>query len=249
MIKTKDIKKVISLLQQYLYPGYFSKYIISQNKLNRKLKVLLTKLNIKDVDIKNYLVKIEKIKKALQNDLEEFIKNDPAVSSKDEVIITYPGFYAIMVYRLSHELYLMNYKLQARIMSELAHSKTGIDIHPGAVIGNNFFIDHGTGIVIGETTIIGNFVKIYQGVTLGAVSLNNVPTLKKTKRHPTIGDNVTIYASASILGGSTIIGKNAIIGSNVFITTSIEENKIVKLDNKNYKISDIINKWVIMLKI
>ena len=154
-----------------------------------------------------------------------------------------------MVYRLSHELYLMNYKLQARIMSELAHSKTGIDIHPGAVIGNNFFIDHGTGIVIGETTIIGNFVKIYQGVTLGAVSLNNVPTLKKTKRHPTIGDNVTIYASASILGGSTIIGKNAIIGSNVFITTSIEENKIVKLDNKNYKISDIINKWVIMLKI
>lgn len=240
MIKIKDVEKMISLLQEYLYPSYFSKHVISKRKLKHKLKVLLTKMNIRDKDIENYLSKIKKIAKVLQGDLEEFIKSDPAVTTKDEIILTYPGFYAIMVYRFSHEFYIMNYKLEARIMSELAHSKTGIDIHPGAVIGNNFFIDHGTGIVIGETTIVGKNVKIYQGVTLGAISLSNVPTLKKIKRHPTIGDNVTIYAGASILGGSTTIGKNSIIGSNVFITNSIGENKIVKLDNKNYIIKDIV---------
>lgn len=240
MIRINDVQNLITYLQQYLFPYYFSSHVITKTKLVKKLKKTFKRLKIDDLKVKEYISKVNEVKQKLDSDLETFIKSDPAVISKDEVIIAYPGFYAIMVYRLSHELYLMNYKLLARIMCELSHSKTGIDIHPGAIIGNNFFIDHGTGIVIGETTVIGKNVKIYQGVTLGAVSLNNVLKLKKIKRHPTIGDNVTIYAGASILGGNTIIGKNVIIGSNVFVTSSIEDNRIVKLDNKNYKVEDAL---------
>lgn len=240
MIRINDVQNLITYLQQYLFPYYFSSHVITETRLVKKLKKTFKRLKIDDLKVKEYISKVNEVKQKLDSDLETFIKSDPAVISKDEVIIAYPGFYAIMVYRLSHELYLMNYKLLARIMCELSHSKTGIDIHPGAIIGNNFFIDHGTGIVIGETTVIGKNVKIYQGVTLGAVSLNNVLKLKKIKRHPTIGDNVTIYAGASILGGNTIIGKNVIIGSNVFVTSSIEDNRIVKLDNKNYKVEDAL---------
>lgn len=240
MIRINDVQNLITYLQQYLFPYYFSSHVITKTKLVKKLKKTFKRLKIDDLKVKEYISKVNEVKQKLDSDLETFIKSDPAAISKDEVIIAYPGFYAIMVYRLSHELYLMNYKLLARIMCELSHSKTGIDIHPGAIIGNNFFIDHGTGIVIGETTVIGKNVKIYQGVTLGAVSLNNVLKLKKIKRHPTIGDNVTIYAGASILGGNTIIGKNVIIGSNVFVTSSIEDNRIVKLDNKNYKVEDAL---------
>lgn len=240
MIRINDVQNLITYLQQYLFPYYFSSHVITKTKLVKKLKKTFKRLKIDDLKVKEYISKVNEVKQKLDSDLETFIKSDPAVISKDEVIIAYPGFYAIMVYRLSHELYLMNYKLLARIMCELSHSKTGIDIHPGAIIGNNFFIDHGTGIVIGETTVIGKNVKIYQGVTLGAVSLNNVLKLKRIKRHPTIGDNVTIYAGASILGGNTIIGKNVIIGSNVFVTSSIDDNRIVKLDNKNYKVEDAL---------
>lgn len=240
MIRINDVQNLITYLQQYLFPYYFSSHVITKTRLVKKLKKTFKRLKIDDLKVKEYISKVNEVKQKLDSDLETFIKSDPAVISKDEVIIAYPGFYAIMVYRLSHELYLMNYKLLARIMCELSHSKTGIDIHPGAIIGNNFFIDHGTGIVIGETTVIGKNVKIYQGVTLGAVSLNNVLKLKKIKRHPTIGDNVTIYAGASILGGNTIIGKNVIIGSNVFVTSSIEDNRLVKLDNKNYKVEDAL---------
>ena len=240
MIRINDVQNLITYLQQYLFPYYFSSHVITETRLVKKLKKTFKRLKIDYLKVKEYISKVNEVKQKLDSDLETFIKSDPAVISKDEVIIAYPGFYAIMVYRLSHELYLMNYKLLARIMCELSHSKTGIDIHPGAIIGNNFFIDHGTGIVIGETTVIGKNVKIYQGVTLGAVSLNNVLKLKKIKRHPTIGDNVTLYAGASILGGNTIIGKNVIIGSNVFVTSSIEDNRIVKLDNKNYKVEDAL---------
>ncbi len=138
-------------------------------------------------------------------------ENDPAAKSLEEVYLAYPGFYAISIYRLSHELYLLNTPIIPRMMSEYAHGVTGIDIHPGATIGSSFFIDHGTGIVIGETTIIKSNVKIYQGVTLGGIQIKK--SLSFTKRHPTIEDNVTIYANATILGGEVVVGANSIIGA------------------------------------
>ena len=156
-----------------------------------------------------------------QTDAEAFYEGDPAAFSIDEIIFCYPGLFAITVYRLAHVLYQLGVPLLPRIMTEHAHSVTGIDINPGATIGNYFFIDHGTGIVVGETTVIGDHVKIYQGVTLGALTTRGGQTLRGRKRHPTIEDNVTIYAGASILGGGTVIGRDSVIGSNVFITHSI----------------------------
>ena len=156
-----------------------------------------------------------------QTDVEAFYSGDPAAFSVDEIIFCYPGLFAITVYRLAHILYDLGVPVLPRIMSEHAHSITGIDIHPGATIGKYFFIDHGTGIVVGETTIIGDYVKIYQGVTLGALTTRGGQSLKGKKRHPTIEDHVTIYAGASILGGGTVIGRECTIGSNVFITHSI----------------------------
>lgn len=161
------------------------------------------------------------IRAVVQTDLEAFYEGDPAASSTDEIIFCYPGLFAVTVYRLAHVLYTMGVPLLPRIMTEHAHSVTGIDINPGATIGNYFFIDHGTGIVIGETTVIGDHVKIYQGVTLGALSTRGGQSLRGKRRHPTIEDNVTIYAGASILGGGTVIGRDCVIGSNVFITHSI----------------------------
>ena len=159
------------------------------------------------------------IKKAIELDVEAMYAGDPAAKSITEVIRTYPGFYAIATHRMAHSLYNEGLGLIARILSENAHSRTGIDIHPGATIGSHFCIDHGTGIVVGETTTIGNYVKIYQGVTLGALSVRKEDA--STKRHPTIEDNVVIYAGASILGGKTIVGKGSIIGGNVWLTKSI----------------------------
>ena len=155
----------------------------------------------------------------LLGDAAEIQLNDPAAQSIEEVILAYPGFYAIAVYRLSHELYKLNVPIVPRLFSEHAHSLTGIDIHPGASIGNRFFIDHGTGIVIGETSTIGDFVKIYQGVTLGALSVKKEEA--NTKRHPTIEDRTTIYSNSTILGGETIIGHDTLIGGNVFLTHSV----------------------------
>ena len=151
------------------------------------------------------------------------------------LILSYPGLQAITINRLAHELFQLKVPLIPRIMTEYAHSTTGIDIHPGATIGEYFFIDHGTGIVIGETTTIGKNVKIYQGVTLGALSTRGGQKLQGKKRHPTIGDNVTIYAGASILGGDSIIGENCVIGSNVFITTSIPAGTKVNIKNQELK--------------
>lgn len=156
----------------------------------------------------------------LREDAQYFIDSDPAATSIREVQITYPGFFAIMVYRIAHELCLRKVPLLPRMLTEYAHSKTGIDIHPGASIGVPFMIDHGTGIVIGETTVIGNYVKVYQGVTLGALSVS--VDKAHTKRHPTIQDNVVIYSGATILGGETVIGHDSIIGGNVWLTNSIE---------------------------
>lgn len=161
----------------------------------------------------------------LESDLEAVFQFDPAAKSIGEVLIAYPGFFAITVYRLAHEFWNRNIPILPRIMTEYVHSKTGIDIHPGAQIGERFFIDHGTGIVIGETSVIGNDVKIYQGVTLGALTVSKEKA--EMKRHPTIGNNVTIYANATILGGNTVIGDNAVIGGNVWITHSIPEKSLV----------------------
>ncbi len=168
-----------------------------------------------------FLGRIPMIRSFLEEDLEASMAGDPASKSYDEIILAYPGLYAITVNRLAHELFLLNVPLIPRIMTEHAHSLTGIDIHPGATIGHHFFIDHGTGIVVGETTVIGNDVKIYQGVTLGALSPRSGQELRNVKRHPTIEDNVTIYSGASIFGGETVIGKDSVIGSNAFITKSI----------------------------
>ena len=164
---------------------------------------------------------IPKVRAVAQTDVEAFYAGDPAAYSVDEIIFCYPGLFAITVYRLAHILYDLGVPVLPRIMSEHAHSITGIDIHPGATIGKYFFIDHGTGIVVGETTIIGDHVKIYQGVTLGALTTRGGQSLRGKKRHPTIEDHVTIYAGASILGGGTVIGRECTIGSNVFITHSI----------------------------
>ena len=164
---------------------------------------------------------IPQVRAVAQTDVEAFYDGDPAAFSVDEIIFCDPGLFAITVYRLAHILYTLKVPMLPRIMTEHAHSVTGIDINPGATIGNYFFIDHGTGIVIGETTVIGDHVKIYQGVTLGALTTRGGQSLRGKKRHPTIEDHVTIYAGASILGGGTVIGRESVVGSNVFITHSI----------------------------
>lgn len=171
-----------------------------------------------------FVKRLPEIQKMLLKDVQAGFDGDPAAKSKEEIIFSYPGFYAIYVYRIAHELYRERVPFIPRIMSEFAHGKTGIDINPGATIGEYFFIDHGTGVVIGETTEIGNNVKIYQGVTLGALSTRMGQQLADIKRHPTIEDNVTIYSNSTVLGGETVIGENTIIGGNTFITESIPSN-------------------------
>ena len=169
----------------------------------------------------DFLEKIPMLRELLKMDLQAAFDGDPAAFNKDEIIFSYPGFYAIMVNRIAHELHLMKVPLIPRIMTEYAHSRTGADIHPGATIGRYFFIDHATGVVIGETTVIGDRVKIYQGVTLGGLSTRAGQGLRNVKRHPTIENDVTIYSGASILGGETVIGEGCIIGGNSFITRSV----------------------------
>ena len=175
---------------------------------------------------------IPKVRALVQTDLQAAYDGDPAATSMAEIIYAYPGLFAITVYRLAHELYILNVPMVPRIMTEHAHSITGIDIHPGATVGQYFFIDHGTGIVVGETTVIGNNVKIYQGVTLGALSTRGGQSLRGKRRHPTIEDNVTIYAGASVLGGDTVIGRDSVIGSNAFITKSIAPCTTVSIKNQ-----------------
>ncbi len=173
----------------------------------------------------NFLTCLPDILKELNLDADCLYKHDPASNSIEEVVLSYPGFFAIAVYRLSHEFYKQDMPLIPRIMSEYAHRLTGIDIHPGATIGSPFFMDHGTGIVIGETTVIKDHVKIYQGVTLGALQVSK--EMKNKKRHPTVENDVTIYAGATILGGNTIIGKNCTVGGNVWLTESVPPNSII----------------------
>ena len=180
---------------------------------------------------KVFFERIPKIREYIETDLIAAYDGDPAAGCYEEIILAYPGLMAITVYRMAHELYVEQVPVLPRLMTEYAHTKTGIDIHPGATIDKYFFIDHGTGIVIGETSVIGKNVKIYQGVTIGALSTRGGQKLSGKKRHPTICDNVTIYAGASILGGDTVIGENAVIGGNAFITRSIDANTRVSMKN------------------
>ena len=180
-------------------------------------------IEVNENNFNKFKAELDNIKNILKEDLQFFMDSDPAASSLDEIKMAYPGFKAIAIYRISHALYELGYTVQARYLSENAHSLTGIDIHPGAKIGYPFFIDHGTGTVIGQTSTIGKFVKIYQCVTLGAISLSNANELRGVVRHPQVGNSVTIYAGASLLGAIKI-GDNVTIGSNVFLTDDVPSN-------------------------
>ena len=178
-----------------------------------------------------FLERLPEVKRLVETDVQAAYEGDPAATSPMEVVMAYPGLYAVTIHRLAHELYNLKVPIIPRIMSELAHSKTGIDIHPGATIGERFFIDHGTGVVVGETTVIGRNVKLYQGVTLGAKSFQKDPEtgalVKGIKRHPNVEDNVVIYAGATILGGNTTIGHDSEIGGNVWLKDSVPPNSRV----------------------
>jgi serine O-acetyltransferase len=238
-----DVVELIDKLRSLLFPGYFDDEYAEV--LLEKVKRLLLRLlagkkeqENKEESVKlvmDFLTKLPKIRASLATDVEAAFDSDPAAIGKEEIIISYPGIYAISIYRLAHELYLFNIPMLPRIMTEYAHSVTGIDIHPGAQIGEYFFIDHGTGIVIGETTVIGEHVKIYQGVTLGALSTKGGQSLRGKKRHPTVEDNVTIYSGASIFGGDTVIGKNSVLGSNVFVTESIPADSKLSIYDRPIK--------------
>ena len=235
-LKTEAIEYLKDLID-FLFPHFSNKVYYSQEDILAKLQLMERNLisvikelnsNYKDNSTstaQEFTKRIPDIYNMLWADAEAIYKGDPAAESVDEVIIAYPGFMAISIYRIAHELYLLKLPIIPRIIAEYAHQITGIDIHPGASISSPFFIDHGTGIVIGETTVIGKNVKLYQGVTLGALSVDK--SLAQIKRHPTIEDEVVIYSQAVILGGNTVIGKKSIIGGNAWITQSIPENSIV----------------------
>jgi serine O-acetyltransferase len=231
-VKTIDfmISEHISYIYERLYKQIYKSFMLqNRDNISRKEEIMARAQE----NSYTFLQRIPNLRDILSMDVQATYDGDPAASSIDEVIFSYPGVFAITVHRIAHELHMLGIPLIPRIMSEYAHTLTGIDIHPGAKIGKYFFIDHGTGIVIGETTVIGDFVKIYQGVTLGALSLKAGQRLKGTKRHPTLEDNVIVYAGASILGGETIIGEGVVIGSNVFITRSVTGKTNVSLKNQD----------------
>ncbi len=250
---TPSVEKAVEILQRtkrLLFPGYFNDQVLDNNQLEYAIGMEVTRLfevlsaeialSIKH-DCQRYdmvcthcqergqqeairfLERLPEIRKTLTTDVQAAYDGDPAAKTIDEVVISYPGVLAITVHRIAHQLRQQEIPLLPRVISEYAHSVTGIDIHPGATIGSSFFIDHGTGVVIGETTEIGERVRIYQGVTLGALSLpkDEVEQLRHEKRHPTIEDDVTIYAGATILGGETVIGRSSVIGGSVWITSSV----------------------------
>jgi len=248
----KEIIKILELSKEIIFPGYFSDKHLSElpselhtkkvvKKLHRILKeqIKYSLLYLADAEKSkqlaakscvlcvDFIKKIPEIRRLVYLDAKAHFINDPAAYNHDQIILSYPGLFAIMVYRIAHVLDRIGVQIIPRMMTEYSHRLTGVDINPKAKIGESFFIDHGTGVVIGETTIIKDRVKIYQGVTLGAMSLRKGQALKGKKRHPTIENDVTIYANASILGGETIVGENSVIGSNVFITKSIPKNMIV----------------------
>ncbi len=256
---SKIVSDILQKLVRIIFPGFHREanyrfYNVDSQmtvlledvmfNLNRQVGVALRqKDDFKDLDFSilsdeagkicvEFFKRIPKIREYIQTDVEATFDGDPAAFNYNEIILCYPGLYAITVSRIAHELYQLNVPILPRMMTEEAHSKTGIDIHPGATIGKYFFIDHGTGIVIGETTIIGEHVKIYQGVTIGALSTRGGHVLTGVKRHPTIEDQVTIYSGASILGGETVIGKGCVIGGNTSITCSVAPNTKVSIKSQ-----------------
>ena len=254
-----EVTNAINLLRRLLFPGYFDENGARGADLQCVVRSLVADVesimqrqiccalnleageNTECADMlakagdlcHSFLDRIPYIIEVLLSDVQAAYDGDPAARSKHEIIFAYPGIFAISIYRLAHELYLLEVPYIPRMMTEHAHSLTGIDIHPGADIDRHFFIDHGTGIVIGETTKIGAYVKLYQGVTLGALSTRGGQSLRGKKRHPTLEDDVTVYSGASILGGDTVIGKGSVIGGNVFITQSIPPDTKVFLKNND----------------
>ena len=251
-LRLPDRRAVIELVKEVrrlLFPAYFGDPALMSlapenyaalllericEKLTEQLKLALPEDQVDRAEeiTREFARRLPQVQKLLLEDLDATFESDPAAASREEIIFAYPGLFAIFAYRVSHELYLRHVPTIPRMMSEYAHSRTGIDIHPGAQIGSYFFIDHGTGIVVGETTVIGDHVKLYQGVTLGALTTRGGQNLRGRKRHPTIEDNVTIYAGASILGGETVIGRDCVIGSNVFITHSIPARTTVSVKSQ-----------------
>ncbi len=233
----KESIEFLSEMIDFLFPHYSNKIYYSSDDVMAKLQLLernlislLKIINNNTLDkietiASVFISKIPEVHDMLWSDAEAIFEGDPAAESVDEVILAYPGFTAILIYRLAHQLYELNVPIIPRIFTEHAHQITGIDIHPGAKIDSPFFIDHGTGIVIGETTVIGKNVKIYQGVTLGALSVTK--NMTDVKRHPTIKNNVIIYSQAVILGGETVIGEHSVIGGNAWVTQSIPSNSVV----------------------
>ena len=251
-LRLPDRKAIIALLKemrQLLFPAYFGDPALMTLAAADYAALLLERIETglaKQIALvlpveeesrapeiaRDVVDQLPRIQQLLLTDIEAIFDGDPAAQNREEIVLAYPGLFAIFAYRVSHELYLRHVPTIPRMMTEYAHSRTGIDIHPGAQIGSYFFIDHGTGIVVGETTVIGDRVKLYQGVTLGALSTRGGQSLRGKRRHPTIEDNVTIYAGASILGGETVIGRGAVIGSNVFITHSIAPDTRVSVRNQ-----------------
>ncbi len=261
----KAIIDIVKKLLKILYPGYYSDrvykiYSLRNNMsatiedvifhLKKQIMIVLkhcgTHPECSEDDIEeiaqdmvfDLMEKIPQIRAYLDTDIQAAYEGDPAAESKDEIILSYPGLYAVSVYRIAHELFLLGVPMIPRIMTEHAHSVTGIDIHPGATIGRYFFMDHGTGIVIGETTVIGEHVKMYQGVTLGGSSTKGGQKLKGVKRHPTIKDHVTIYSGSSILGGDTVIEENVVVGGNTFITRSVGKDTKVSVKDQGLRFKD-----------
>ncbi|HUT60512.1 MAG TPA: serine O-acetyltransferase [Phycisphaerae bacterium] len=261
------IVAILGQVRQLLFPGYFGAQQLSGESVKYHVGNLLNRLAGELADeinhclcagrdcgecpdpaecmsqaraiAREFLARVPAIREMLALDAQAAYDGDPAAKSIDEVVYCYPGFYAITVYRVAHELWELGVPLMPRIMTECAHSLTGTDIHPGAKIGKSFFIDHATGVVVGETTVIGDNVKIYQGVTLGALSIpkdERGRAIKGHKRHPTIEDNVTIYANATILGGETVIGAGVTVGGNTFVTESIRAGTTVAHRARNLKV-------------
>ncbi|MBQ9043981.1 MAG: serine acetyltransferase [Eggerthellaceae bacterium] len=256
------IIEILKDMRNIMFPGYFgdgaqtsldASYFIGntvlrvEEKLAQQVRLALhfrdgEKLTPEKIDERAaevcaaMLCKLPSIQKMLYKDIQAAFDGDPAAQSKEEIVYSYPGFFAIWVYRIAHELYKLEVPLIPRIMTEYAHSRTGVDINAGATVGEYFFIDHATGVVIGETTTIGNHVKIYQGVTLGALSTRGGQRLAGVKRHPTIEDNVTIYANACVLGGETVVGADSVIGGSSFVTSSIPPHSRVSLKNQEVSV-------------
>ena len=254
----ESVESIIRQARSILFPGYFTQNELASSNLEYCLRRETTEL-LKNVSKQivlsmqhdclrynqacsecsdlgyekslQFIQALPGLRSLLATDVRAGFKGDPAANSYDEIIFSYPGLFAITVFRLAHELYLLEVPLLPRMMTEYAHSLTGIDIHPGAKIGESFFIDHGTGVVVGETTEIGNRVRIYQGVTLGALSIRSetVDDFRNKKRHPTIEDDVIIYSNATLLGEETVIGARSVIGGNVWITESVPEDTKVLL--------------------